>query len=183
MTEWLEFKELRVNFHGLCCSWHNLEKNIVLWGCADWSQHCLQDIYKLLNNIWKVHISIVCLGFFAPIREFFSHFETPLLPVKDCNFLHFYSHQHYRVFRFFSSWFFVLLENFHSYGDVTITGERLQILIYARHLWPLSSEGSFAYHTYCDTGYPFIMVISEDPWQSHLLPSVCWHSHLLPIVC
>ena len=52
---------------------------------------------------------------------------------------------------------------FHSYGDV----------IYARHPWPLSSEGS-----YCDTGHPFIMVISEDPWQSHLLPSV-WQCHYL----
>ena len=27
-------------------------------------------------------------------------------------------------------------------------------------------------HTYCDTRHPFIMVISEDPWHSHLLPSV-----------
>ena len=70
------------------CAVHDIiwKKSVVLWGCADWSQHCLQDIYKLLNNIWKVHISIVCLGFFAPIREFFSHFETPPLPVKDCNF-------------------------------------------------------------------------------------------------
>ena len=41
---------------------------------------------------------------------------------------------------------------FHSYGDVTITGEGLQ-----------SSEGSLACHTNCDTGHPFIMVISEDP--------------------
>ena len=32
---------------------------------------------------------------------------------------------------------------FHSYGDVTITGEG--------HSWPLSSEGSIAWHTYCDT--------------------------------
>ena len=30
---------------------------------------------------------------------------------------------------------------FHSYGDVTIAGEGLQILTYARHSWPLSSEG------------------------------------------
>ena len=52
---------------------------------------------------------------------------------------------------------------FHSFGDVT--GEGLQILAFARHSWLLSSEGSLAYHTYCDTGYPFIMVISEDPWQ------------------
>ena len=33
-------------------------------------------------------------------------------------------------------------------------------------------------HTYCDTGQMFIMVISEDPWNSHLLPSVWqWSSH------
>ena len=41
--------------------------------------------------------------------------------------------------------------SFHLYGDVTIAGERLQIFTYARHLWPLSSEGSLACHTYCDT--------------------------------
>ena len=62
---------------------------------------------------------------------------------------------------------------FHSYGDVTITGEGLQILTYARHSWPLSSEGSLACHIYCDMGHPFIMVISEDPWHSHLLLTVC----------
>ena len=33
-------------------------------------------------------------------------------------------------------------EIFHSYGDVTIADEGLQILTYARHLWPLSSESS-----------------------------------------
>ena len=32
--------------------------------------------------------------------------------------------------------------------------------------------GSLACHVYCGTGHPFIMVISEDPWHSHLLPSV-----------
>ena len=58
---------------------------------------------------------------------------------------------------------------FHSYGDITtmaaaITGEGLQILTnYARHLWPLSSEGSLACHIYCDTGHPFIMVIVRGP--------------------
>ena len=62
---------------------------------------------------------------------------------------------------------------FHSFGDVTITSGGLQILTYARHSWPLSSDGSLANHTYCDTGHPFIMVISEDPWHSHLMPSVC----------
>ena len=33
---------------------------------------------------------------------------------------------------------------FHSYGNVTIAGEGLQILTYARYLWSLSSEGSLA---------------------------------------
>ena len=79
---------------------------------------------------------------------------------------------------------------FHSYGDVTFASEGLQILTYARHSWPLSSEGSLAWHTYCDTGHPFIMVIFKDLWHSHLLPSVCtlyWkNKHFFlrkPIVC
>ena len=49
---------------------------------------------------------------------------------------------------------------YHSFGDVTIDGEGLQILTYDPHLWLLSSESFFlACHTYCDPG--FIMVISE----------------------
>ena len=44
----------------------------------------------------------------------------------------------------------------HSYGDVTITGEGLQILTNARQSWPLSSEGSLECHNFFDTG-----VISE----------------------
>ena len=34
-----------------------------------------------------------------------------------------------------------------------IVGEELQILTYAWHSWPLSSEGSLACYTYCDTGH------------------------------
>ena len=46
--------------------------------------------------------------------------------------------------------------------------------------WSLSSEGSLTCHTYCDTGLPFMMVIPEDPWYSHLLPSVWqWSCHYL----
>ena len=60
---------------------------------------------------------------------------------------------------------------FHAYGDVTITVEGLHILTYARHSWPLSREGSLVCHTYCDKGHPFIIVISEHPWHSHLMPS------------
>ena len=43
---------------------------------------------------------------------------------------------------------------------------RRHILTYARHSWPLSSEDSLMYHTYCDTGHPFIMAIFEDPWHT-----------------
>ena len=70
------------------------------------------------------------------------------------------------------------------YGNVTITGEGLQILTYIRHLLPLSSEDSLECHTCCDTAYPLIMVISEDPWHSHLLPSVyiLWQSWYSPHV-
>ena len=46
------------------------------------------------------------------------------------------------------------------------------ILACARHVWQLSSEGSLACHTYCGKGHPFIMVISDDPWHSHLMPSI-----------
>ena len=60
---------------------------------------------------------------------------------------------------------------FHSYVDVTITGEGLQILSYAP-LIAIERWGFLACYTYCVTGHPFIMVISEDPWHSHLLPSV-----------
>ena len=61
---------------------------------------------------------------------------------------------------------------FHSYGDVTIAGEGLQIFTYVRHSWPLSSGGPLAFHTHCDTGHPFIMVISEDPGHLLLMLSV-----------
>ena len=64
------------------------------------------------------------------------------------------------------------LRMFHSYGDVNIAFEGLQILTYARHSRPLSSEDSLACHTYCDTWHPCILAISEDPWHSHILPRV-----------
>ena len=43
----------------------------------------------------------------------------------------------------------------HSYGDVTIVGNWLQILTYVRHSWPLGNQGSFGFHTYWGTGHPF----------------------------
>ena len=45
--------------------------------------------------------------------------------------------------------------------------------------WPmLGTHGHEQCHTYYDTGHPFIMVISEDQLNSHLLPSVWqWSCH------
>ena len=56
---------------------------------------------------------------------------------------------------------------FHSYGNVTITGEGLQILTYALYSWPQSSEGSLACHTYCDTGHLFIIWSSPRTRDTH----------------
>ena len=68
----------------------------------------------------------------------------------------------------------------HSFGDVTIAGEEMQILTYARHLWQLSNDDSLACRTYVYTGHPFIRVISEDPWHSHFMLSVWqWSCHHL----
>ena len=69
-------------------------------------------------------------------------------------------------------YFFLILEKNYFSFIWRRTGEGLQILTYTRHPWPLSSESSLASHTQCDTGHPFIMVISENPWHSHLLPNV-----------
>ena len=71
---------------------------------------------------------------------------------------------------------YILVSLCHLYGEVTITGEGLQILTYAQHLWPLSSEDSLACHTYWDTGHLFIMIVSEDPWHSDVLSSGCLYT-------
>ena len=72
---------------------------------------------------------------------------------------------------------------FHSYGDVTRHHCRWRAAnydLYARDSWPLSSEGPLTCHTYYDTGLPFIIVISEDLWHAHLLPSVWqWSCHYI----
>ena len=52
-------------------------------------------------------------------------------------------------------WGFSAHSRIFQYGDVTITGEGLQISIYIRHSCPLSSGGSIACHTYCDTEHQF----------------------------
>ena len=59
----------------------------------------------------------------------------------------------------------------------------LKLLTYARYFWPFNSEGSLACHVYCDTEHPFLMVLSEDPWHSHPLPSVWQFCKWAAITC
>ena len=66
--------------------------------------------------------------------------------------------------------YFVLLENFshiwrrHHYRWKAANFDLCSALM-AIEQW--------GFFTYCDRGLPFIMVISEDPWHSHLLLIVC----------
>ena len=81
---------------------------------------------------------------------------------------------------------------YHPYGDVIIAGEGLQILTCAQHLWPLSSEGSLACHTYCivhlrgpvtltptavrltvELSLPVFMTKFCRGWDSNTQPSAC----------
>ena len=84
-----------------------------------------------------------------------------------------------RLFLFVCLEFFVTLEN------VSLIWRRHHYRWRAANfdlcsVWPLSSKGSLACDTFCDTGHSFIMVILEDPWHSHLLPSVWkWSCHYM----
>ena len=84
----------------------------------------------------------------------------------------------YQILVFFVclfAWGFSSLSRiFHSNGDVTITGEGLQILTYARHLiMAIEQWGFFSVPLlHVTRGIRNNVIISEDPWHSHLLPSV-----------
>ena len=85
--------------------------------------------------------------------------------------------RHLLTFTDRNSWFFVCL----FVCLFRIFRPNRELFTY-RHSWPLSSEGSLACHSYCDTGHPFIMVISEDPQHTHLLLSVKqWSCHYLSV--
>ena len=67
---------------------------------------------------------------------------------------------------------FVPLKNFSLIWRRHHYGEGQQILTYARHWWPLSSEDSLACQTYCDTGYLFITltpIADVKQWSCHYL--------------
>ena len=77
-------------------------------------------------------------------------------------------------------------KNFHSYNGVVAivlwkrhhngwrdaNFDHYSALMTIEHSRSLGSEGSSGCNTYRDTGQPYINVISEDPWHSHLQSSV-----------
>ena len=63
---------------------------------------------------------------------------------------------------------------FHSYWDVTNTDEGLQILTNTRLSWPLRIEGSFKWHTYCDTRDIRLYGHIQGPVTFTLLYSIDW---------
>ena len=78
----------------------------------------------------------------SPYRQYFSHLTAWC--ERQFNWIYFVC-----LFGFLRP----SREFFYSFGVFTITAEELLILIYTRHSWPLTSWGSLARHTYCDTGH------------------------------
>ena len=90
----------------------------------------------LMTKGWKMHMTrIVSHDNYWPVINIIDRYTLPVKKIQNAGKLIFCLlvwalSSHSRIF--------------HSYGDVTITGEGLQILTYARHSWPLSSEGFFS---------------------------------------
>ena len=64
-------------------------------------------------------------------------------------------------------WVFVPLENFSLVLRRHHCRWRAANFDLCSALIAIEQWGSLACHTYCDTGHPFIMVISEDPWHNY----------------
>mgnify|MGYP003692507677 CR=1 FL=1 len=113
--------------------------------------HCIHfEMKSKMSLSWSLvkDVYINLIFFFYKSRK--HVFQVTYLPYSSENVL--------ETFRFF-----VCLDLsshsrlFHSYGDVTITGEGLPILTFARHSWPLSSVGSLAWQPYCDPRKYFVL--------------------------
>ena len=60
--------------------------------------------------------------------------------------------------------------------------ETSQLPLKGCKFWPMLGMEQWEFFS-CDTGHPFIMVISEDQWHSHLLPRVKqWRCHNMYLV-
>ena len=156
--------------------------SLLVKGCKFTPLFCSYDLQAGRDLLWHGASVILPPSSIVSPRCLFLFDKPGVLGVLRtyCN-PDFYGPSHYKMYCILCLfvWFTYLSRIFHTKVDVTITGERLQILTYSRHSLPLSSERSLACHTYCDTRHLFIMVVSEDA-RSHLLPIAWqWSCHYL----
>ena len=133
------------------------------------SQHGLWRCTLTTNFLFDVKL---CCVKKKPRKYFFR--KTLIQEIWGVTYFKLQSHLVCLVFFvcLFVCLFVVPLENFSLIWRHQHYQWRAKKITYARSTWPLSSEVSLACNTYCDTGHPFIMVISEDPWHLHRMFSV-----------
>ena len=132
-------------------------------------------MYVIRNRFYMILLRnlLACFRDFISLHSAFYHMPWTRQHIRFCTaFFNINGHLTGGFFGLFIWTFSSQSRIIHSYWDATFTGEGLQNLIRARHLWPFSSVGSLAWHTYCYMGLQIIKVISKVPWHSHLLPSV-----------
>ena len=130
-----------------------------------------------MDNDWKIKMNCNIFSSWNLLRKFlitlYYHHSFVLLLFLVCFFYFLYLFFFFLLFWFFFFWVIHPTREFFTHlktSPLPIKG--CKFYTFARHLWPLSSEGSLACHTYCNTGHPFIMIISGDPWHSHVMQSV-----------
>ena len=132
----------------LMLQWERFLKNIMFITISVW--HNLTKISGLSCNLWmrNTNLLFVCLGFNIPLENFSLIWRR--------------HHYQFCLFVFIFGGFSSNSRLFHRWR--TANFDLCSVLMAIEH--------SIACHTYCDTGHRFKMVISEDPWHSHLLPGV-----------
>ena len=85
-------------------------------------------------NIYKMQHNYICWHIIHLFQYAFQYVYTcDIINMLRCH-----------VSIYFCLFVFSFLSRiFHSYGDVTITGEELQILTYVRHAWPCIEQWGF----------------------------------------
>ena len=113
--------------------------------------------HLLIDWKWKIVFKLVIIKINIVVNCLSNQYELHSL-FSDCLFVYLE--------------FIVPLENCSLIWRRYHCRRRAANLTYARHSSPLSTEGSLTFHTYCDTGLPFIIFISEDrvwQWCCHYL--------------
>ena len=132
--------------------------------------------------VFKICQSIFAISLLSPLGEGCSpSFEQTWIPFTQRCFLSSLVEIGPVVLEILFVWgFFCPTGKLFTHMETScITGERLQLMTYAWYSWPLSNESSLACHTYCNTGYPFLMVISENPRHTPISERLVGSCHFL----